>query len=336
MSKEYYVQRRILPYVTGLSNSAVVYSDLGYKSDAVRTIKEAIRISEEYDLEDAFTYNNLAHLYLGQFKFKLAKEWFLKGYAYAKTPYDRVTIGLNAALSLFLSNDSTASQFCSDYSATLRNNIHDMFAFMSGEERATYWKSYKNYLPMANLIIYESKQNGHYGTIYDNILEAKGLLLRSTNAIRDAIRFSGNSNDRNDYAQLIQLKQQLNVEKDDAKRESLSKEIEAIDKRLTRSVNAYADFASSNSINWTNVRDALSNDDAAIEFYNIPLMQVLDSIHTIDYEPRYCAVLLKRGYDSPHIIPLCKESVIDELELENIYETDSIYRLIWQPLEAEL
>ena len=336
LDKNYYVQNRIIPYVALLSNSAVVYSDLGYFSDAVQTVKESILISEGYDLKSALPYNNLGMLYFYKSKFEQATEWFVKGYSLCKTPYESDEVGMNAALGLYLSNDTTAASFCSDYSTRMRGNIHEMFAFMSGEERAIYWKHFENYLPMVNLIIYESGNDMYFGAIYDNILESKGLLLRSTNVIRDAILQSGNDSDLTDFARMGQLKQQLMTESDDAVRESLNKEIEDIDKRLTRHVTTYADFAAFNSINWENVRDALSDNDAAIEFYNIPLIWGRDSIQTLDGEPRYCAVLLKKGYTQPHIVPLCKESRLDNLDKEDIYESDSIYRMIWEPLETEL
>lgn len=336
LDADYYVLTRIVPYITLLSNSSVIYSDMGYFPEAVRAIKESIKVSEEYNLKEASPYNNLGTLYLYKSKFSQASEWFSKSYALCKTPYESDEIGMNTALGLFLSNDSTAAQFCSDYSERMRGNIRDMFAFMSGEERAIYWKHFENYLPMVNLIIYESGKNEYFGAIYDNILESKGLLLRSTNAIRDAILNSGNANDRTNYARISQLKQQLAVERVDEKRAAMSQEIEQLDKRLARSVSSYADFATSNLINWENVRDALNDDDVAIEFYNIPLVWGLDSVQTMDGEPRYCAVLLKKNASYPTIIPLCKESSIADFEREDIYETDSIYRLIWQPLENEL
>lgn len=336
LDQNYFIITRIVPYITLLSNSSVVYSDMGYFPEAVKTVKEAIRISEEYGLKEALPYNNLGTLYLYKSKFPQAAEWFIKSYNLSKTPYDSDEVGMNAALGLYLSNDSTAAKFCADYSARMRNNIREMFAFMSGEERAIYWKHFENYLPMVNLIIYESGKSDYFGAIYDNILEAKGLLLRSTNAIRDAILQSGNDEDRADFAKISQLKQQQTVEEDEAKRLSISKEIVELDKRLTRSVSTYADFAASNSINWESVRNALSDEDVAIEFYNIPLVWGLDSVQTMDGEPRYCAVLLKKGAAHPTIIPLCKESSLEDLERYEIYETDSIYRLIWQPLEKEL
>ena len=336
IDENYYIQTRIIPYVTLLSNSATVYSELGYFSDALRSIKESIKVSEEYGLKEALPYNNMGMLYFIKSKFPQSVEWFLKSYELCKTPYESDEIGMNTALGMYLSNDSTAATFCSEVSEKMRNNIQDMFAFMSGEERAIYWKHFENYLPMLNLIIYESGNTDAFGTIYDNILEAKGLLLRSTNAIRDAVLNSGDETDIADYIHIGQLKQQLLNEKDNETRESIEKEIEAIDKRLTQHVNAYADFNSSKNVHWYEVRDALSKDDVAIEFYNIPLVWGLDSIQTMDGEPRYCAVMLRKGYKYPHIIPLCKESQLEELDKEDLYETDSIYNLIWQPLENEL
>lgn len=105
---------------------------------------------------------------------------------------------------------------------------------------------------------------------------------------------------------------------------------------MTQHVNAYADFASSKAIQWRDVRDVLSNDEVAIEFYNIPVVWGLDSIQTMNGEPRYCAVILRNDYEYPHIIALCKESQLEELEKEDLYETDSIYNLVWKPLEEEL
>lgn len=336
IDENHYIQTRIIPYVTLLSNSAIVYSELGYFSDALRAIKESIKVSEEYGLKEAVPYNNMGMLYFYKSKFPQSVEWFLKSYDLCKTPYESDEIGMNTTLGLYLSKDASACAFSAEVSERMRKNIQDMFAFMSGAERAIYWKHFENYLPMLNLIIYESGNADAYGTIYDNILESKGLLLRSTNAIRDAILNSDNASDIADYARIGKLKQQLLNEKDEETRLAIEKEIEAIDKRLTQHVNVYADFASSKDIQWEDVRNALAKEDAAVEFYNIPLIWGLDSIQAMHGEPRYCAVILRNGYHNPYIIPLCKESQLAELDSEDLYETDSIYNLIWRPLEEEL
>ena len=336
LDSNFFIQTRIRPYITLLSNSSVVYSELGYFPDALRAIKEAIRVSEEYGLKEPLPYNNMGMLYFYKSKFPQSTEWFFKGYDLSKTPYESDEIGMNTALGLFLSKDKTASNFSAEVSAKMRHNIQDMFAFMSGAERATYWKHFENYLPMLNLIIYDGGITDNFGAIYDNILESKGLLLRSTNAIRDAILDFGNKEDIENYVRIGQLKQQLLVESDTDKRSALETEIENLDKKLTQQVNSYANFKASKNIQWQAVRDALSKDDVAIEFYNIPILWGLDSIQTMDGEPRYCALILRKDYKYPHIVSLFKESQLEGLDREDLYETDSIYNLIWKPLESEL
>ena len=331
-----FISFRVLPYITILNNASQIYQNLGYYSEAVKVLKKAIEIAEKYNLNEPLPYNNLGILYLAKSRFAKATEWLRKSYELCRVPYETDEVGINTALSLFLSKDASAPKFCAEFSGRMRKNIQDMFAFMSGAERAIYWKHFENYLPMLNLIIYESGDADAFGIIYDNILESKGLLLRSTNAIRDAILNSGNTSDIADYTRIGKLKQQLLNEKDGETRLAIEQEIEAIDKRLTQHVNAYADFAASKNIRWEDVRKALAKDDAAIEFYNIPLIWGLDSIQKMDGEPRYCAVILRNGYNNPHVIPLCKESQLAELDREDLYETDSIYNLIWRPLEEEL
>lgn len=331
-----FITLKVLPYVTMLNNASQIYQNLGYYTDAVKVIKKSIEIAEQYCLNEPLPYNNLGCLYLKKSRFAKASEWFRKSYRLCRVPYETDEVGMNTALGLFFSKDESASEFCAEFSERMRQNIQDMFAFMSGTERAVYWKHFENYLPMLNLIIYENGNANYYGTIYNNILESKGLLLRSTNAIRDAILNSGNQEDMADYTRIGLLKQQLLVEKDEENRSAIEKEIESLDKKLTQHVNSYADFVTSKTVCWEDVRDALSSKDVAIEFYNIPLVWGLDSIQTMDGTPRYCAILLKKGYDYPHIIPLCKESELEKFEREDIYESDSIYNLIWQPIEQEL
>lgn len=244
-----YITYRIIPYITMLNNASQIYQQLGYYSDAIKAVKKSIQVAEKYGLSEPLPYNNLGILYLSKSRFQKASEWFRKSYSLCRVPYETDEVGMNAALGLYLSNDTTAAPFCSNYSARMRGNIQEMFAFMCGEERAIYWKHFENYLPMVNIIIYESGKTEYFGAIYNNILESKGLLLRSTNAIRDAILNSGNDRDRADFTRISQLKQQLSVEENESNRNSIAKEIEELDKRLTRSVSSYAEFSASNSIN---------------------------------------------------------------------------------------
>ena len=336
LNENYYVQTKIRPYLTLLSNSAVIYSDLGYFADAVKTAKKSIQISEQYGLKEPLPYNNLGGIYLYKSKFPQAAKLYLKGYDNCVTPYENDEIGFNAALGLFLAKDNRAAQISSEVSSKMRENIRKMFAFLSGEERANYWKHFENYLPVLNMIIYEKNDSKYFGSIYDNILEAKGLLLRSTNAVRDAVLLSGTDTDKEDYFNILNLKKLLQKETNDSLRVFYSNQIEDLDKKLTRNVSSYADFIKSQNITWEDIRNNLNSDEIAIEFYNIPLVWSLDSIQNLDSEPRYCAIILRNSFENPQIIPLFKESELEGLEQEDLLATDLLYNLIWKPLEEEL
>lgn len=306
-TEEEYIFFRIDPYVTYLNNAFQIYQKLGYYSDAIKVIKQAIKLAEEHGLREPFLYGNLAHLYFIKSKYPKAAELSHKSYDLSRTPYEIDESGMNFALGLFLSKNPASAEFCAEFSEIIHGHLHDMFTFMNSSERANYWERFNNYHPMLNMMIFESKKQDYFGAVYDNILESKGLLLRSTNAIRDAILSSGNPNDIDDYTRLGQLRQQLLTEIDANVRKEIKQEVESLDKRLTQRVAAYSDFAKGNSLTWLDVKAALTGKDVAIEFVNIPEPCGLDSFPTIQLEPRYCAVVLKKGYDSPRIIPICKE-----------------------------
>lgn len=336
LDENYYIQTKIKPYITLLSNSAVIYSDLGYLVDAVKAAKKSIKIAEQYGLKISSTYTNLGNIYLYKSKFPQAVKWYLKGLESSVTPYEYDEIGFKTAVGLFLAKDNRAAQISSEVSSKMRENIRKMFAFMSGEERANYWEHFENYLPVLNMIIYEKNDAKYFGSIYDNILEAKGLLLRSTNAVRDAVLLSGTDTDKENYFNILNLKKLLQKETNDSLRVFYSNQIEDLDKKLTRNVSSYADFIKSQNITWEDVRSNLKSDEIAIEFYNIPLVWSLDSIQNLDSEPRYCAIILRNSFDNPQIIPLFKDSELEGLEQADLLETNLLYKLIWKPLEEEL
>jgi CHAT domain-containing protein len=59
-------------------------------------------------------------------------------------------------------------------------------------------------------------------------------------------------------------------------------------------------------------------------------------LENINGEPRYCAVILKKGFSSPEIVPLCKETELMDIDSDSLYCSDVLYSLIWKPLETQL
>lgn len=334
--KNFYFSKKIEPYIRILSNISVIYSDLGYYSDAIRSIKEAITISEEYGKTDPILHNNIGSLYQENSKYEQAVKWFQKAYPLCKSTYEIEESGLNLALGLYLSGNSSASPFCVDFSNTLKNQIHDMFAFLSTIERSNFWNYLGNSIPILNMIIAKMGEKKDYGTILDNILETKGLLLRTNNKIRDAILKSDNNKDQEDYNRICLLKKQLMSENNDEKRSHIIKEINDIDKRLVNNVNEYANYQNINSIKWQDIRNNLTSQDISIEFYEMPLLINRHSWKEMKKRYQYYAVILKNNYESPHIIPLCWTEDLLDLPANKIYRSEDLYNLIWKPLEEEL
>lgn len=324
------------PYASLLSNASLIYQQAGFWDNAVLCIKESIALSEKIGEPNGLAYNNLAILYLAQSRVEEALPYFEKASALCKTDYEKNEIWFNYALALWLAHSKQCINIATKVSESLTKSITYNFAFLSQEERTNFYKHFEYYLPFVNLILYESDDTNQYGKIYNNILTTKGLLLRTSNNIKNAIMESGDSIIINNYNRMMFLRQHTMNERDSIKRVALSKEVEQLDKILSRSAASYGIFTKDNAIKWEDIRNKLKINEIAIEFYNIPIIQQNDTLQKIDGEPRYCAVLLKRDYLTPCIIPLCKESELLEYDQYDLYNTDVLYRLIWQPLENEL
>lgn len=324
------------PYIQILSNAAVIYQQAGFWDDAVMCIKESIALSENIGEPNGMAYNNLATLYLAQSRVKESLPYLKKASSLCQTDYERNEILFNYASALWLADSIQSVDIATKTSENLKQSFAYNFAFLSQEERTNFYKHFEYYLPFLNLILYETGDESQYGKIYDNILTTKGLLLRTANNVKNAIMVSGDSSAISNYDRMVLLRQQIMHESDSLKRIGMSKEIERLDKALSRSAASYGVFTRSNAIKWEDVRNSLKDDDIAIEFYNIPIVQLSDTVQKIGGEPRYCAVILKKGYVTPHIVPLCTESSLDSCENSDLYEKDLIYQLIWHPLEKEL
>ena len=318
-----------------LSSASLHYNQVGFWNEAYTNLEAAIKISERNNLDASRYYSNMADLCIAAREFDRAVSASQKAYDLSDSENNKIQIGTKLCLSQFLARQPISVNVVAQSSQYLQSLVNKTFSFTSMDERENFWSYFEYYFPLLNFLAYQSGENHMYGQIYNNILVEKGLLLRTTNSLRDQILNAGNQDDVQMYDHLLQLRSLLPSLAQDEYRSVLD-EIETIDKYLTRKYSSYANFTNSNGVTWDKVRDHLSEDDIAIEFYNIPLVWGLDSIQTMDGEPRYCAVILRNGYDNPHIIPLCKESQLAELDREDLYETDSIYNLIWCPLEEEL
>lgn len=318
-----------------LSSCALHYNQVGFRKEAYLNIEKAIDLAETHHFDASTYYCNMADIFIADRDFSNAAAASEKAYRLSDSENNKITIGTTLCLSQFLAHQSISNDILVECSQNLQSLIKKTFSFTSNDERARFWKYFEYYFPLLNFLSYQTSNNEAYKQIYNNVLVEKGLLLRTANKIRDMIYNEGSQDDIQMYNRMLQLRKLLpSLSDENAK--SVMLEIESIDKSLTKDFSLYEDYKSSTGIKWEDVQKNLNDSDIAIEFYNIPDVKWHSDGKDLDGKYRYCAITLRKGYREPHIIPLVVDDRLQMIEQEDIYETDSIYRLIWEPLKKEL
>lgn len=328
ISDENYVLTYIEPLIVMLSSASSIYESVGCIPEAISAIKRSIELSKQYNLNSCYPLNNLAFFYLRNSQYKEASEYYKEAEKYAVSNYEKNEIGLNIALSQYLSFDMNAGNTAIKYSKEFNNSINNDFPLLTKEERDYYWKHYRYYLPMFNWFI--STKDSTSGVIYNNVIQSKGMLLRTYLDIQRAVQASNDTFLKEKHNKLQSLRSNYN--KTASKSEVIKKEIENLDRDITNALHINRKQTS-----WEDIKDALSDNEVAIEFTNIPKpLCKPDSIHKLQSEPRYCALVLKKSYDHPHIVELCTEKDFCSVSDSSYYTTTELYNLFWNPLKKEI
>ncbi len=318
-----------------LSCSAVCYNQFGFLKEAFSKIENAIQIAEENNFDASSYYHNMVEICVAARDYDKAMQVAEKAYQLSNSDSHKIEIGTSLCFSQFLARKPISEAVYVETSRNLHTLVNETFSFTSMEERRDFWTHFQYYLPLLNFLAYQTGDKSLYTQIYNNILMEKGLLLRTTNRLREEILASGDSNDIHLYDQLLQLRKSL-LTVSPQETETTNSEIQRLDKLLTRKFSAYEDFAQTNVVTWKDVQNNLNEGDIAIEFYNIPAIKWHEDYSDLDGKYRYCAVTLRKGYSEPHIIPLFTDDKLEGIDREECYETDTIYHLVWEPLEEEL
>lgn len=233
------------------------------------------------------------------------------------------------------------------------NTLKD-FTFLSESEKEMY---YQTRLPdMHSFIAYTLKRKRRNPKIttytYNYILQNKGLMLKSSTAMRLAILNSKDSVLLRKYDEWLSLQKEISilystpVEMRTNDVSVVESKANLLEKSLVQSSQLFGDYRKALQINWENVRDSLKADEAAIEFthFNIRGKDGGDAVI-------YCALIVRPDSKYPEMIRLFEEkqlldlmvsptagsfSFIKKLYGTNTETNESLYKLIWQPLEKYL
>ena len=345
-------------YAVTLISLGDLYRAMGDNKKAEPYFQEGIIIDERVlgknHPEYATSLTNLGLLYYFTADYKKAERYFLEAKAIREKAlgkdHPNYALSLDFLSIYYVTNKKydQAVKFKTEANLLMVKNINRNFAFLSEQERNFYWN--------ANSLSFELTYSLSYykpipvSTIlsYDNALFSKGLLLRTTNAVRDAIYSSGDKKLIDQYEELGRLRQQIGAlqqsgGKDEYVR-SLETQADALDKSLTQASAVFKDFQADLSLGWKDVQKSLLAKEAAIEFISFRLFDKGWSKKTI-----YAALIVKPGMKAPEWVPLCEEIVLAEffekvsgknpLEQTRILYDEygsELYKTIWQPLEKTL
>ncbi|MBI4649084.1 MAG: tetratricopeptide repeat protein, partial [Bacteroidia bacterium] len=198
----------------------------------------------------------------------------------------------------------------------------DNFSILSEKEKELYLnetKSVFNDLHSFN-IHYSEQYDSLPGICYNNELILKGLLLKSTRSMLDAVYKSSDPELKNTYFYLKQLRNQISelqgadIEDREQKIAELEKQANEQERNLVRLSSEFADIQKLFDYKWEDVQRALKPGDAAIEFVSFA-----DELSVSNSDNEIASASRRNDEEKPPRT-----------------NSHALYQLIWQPLERAL
>lgn len=248
----------------------------------------------------------------------------------------------------------TEEELTLEYMDVINHKTLQDFSFLSDNEKELY---YQTRLPDLNSFIAYSlerkkKNPAITGYTYNNILLNKGLMLKSSTAMRLAILNSNNQELLKTYDDWITLQKEISVlystpvELRTKDVSTLESKANILEKSLVTSSQDFSDYRKGTQISWEDVKKNLKQDEAAIEFTDYKKREKDGGDAVI-----YCALIVRPNSAYPQMVKLFTEDQLtaiigknggnDISYISDIYGTakraDSrLYDLIWKPVEEYL
>ena len=243
--------------------------------------------------------------------------------------------------------EKDAEPLISEAISTDIEGIKDSFYYLSESDKL-FMMDY--YLQNADLYYSLAMERGvENKALMDKItdfrLMTKALVLFTTNGVKKRILANEDPSVKKLYEELLGLKTLLSKSytrtKTELEKEGIDiKTLESKAKDMERNLASLSYFFETDreqyEINWNDVRNSLKDDETAVDF-----MDFTDIKGNKD-DTVYCAIIIRRDYDSPMFIKLCRKVELDKIinqentdgvYIKNSEANKSLYTLIWKPLE---
>jgi len=226
-------------------------------------------------------------------------------------------------------------------------NIEKNFSFLTENEKIQFFQQleYKFHIYQSFFARYVSKSPEVAVHAYNIELMNKGLILHTVKQMRKVIFNSDQKDMIKKYEDWISLKKKLaiNYSKSISERAEDVSELEVmaekLEAELTSFSNAFSELTMLKKNTWKDVKASLDINDIAVEIAYFPYTDYKGWTDSI----LYIAILLSHQYEYPLLIPLfeekqlidivTKDAIKESSRVNNIYNNQNLYRLLWKPIE---
>lgn len=327
-----------------LRTIAVIEYSLGYYENAILTFNSLKELNRQMDYSDPEIDLYLGIAYVSNGDYEKAVQVLEPYYEGCTLLPAKVSSGINLLYAKFKLGHSDIVQLAYDIAKYQADNTSRMFSFMSNQEKERWWMSDENrIISVADAILLQSGLEDINGIVADNEIFSKGLLLRSSNQLKEAALSSDDENTISAYRSLALLKWKLAETTDTGEHSRLEEEIAVLEKDLQRKLDISLDEVCS----WRDVASSLSGNEVALEFVRFDDMSNPD-------DADYYVILIRKSDKEPRIIHLFDESDLKSVVgspagkridryIDELYSTgspqckgDELYELVWSSLEKEI
>lgn len=197
------------------------------------------------------------------------------------------------------------------------------FSFMSAGHREEYWSLIRRSLSfIEDLVLYAADGDAPRMTelLYNSSIFARALLLNYwVNTQRSIIE--------SDDPQMISMWRELKKLRAQSDKDPQS--VEHLENQLALNSKAYRNQLDDFSATWQQVRDNLSQEEAAVEIVTIAVNRDNPTLH-------YAGLLLRRGGRSPRMVMLCDAKELKDTLSRSPYAGEALYSMLFKQLEEHL
>ncbi|MDX1629545.1 MAG: CHAT domain-containing tetratricopeptide repeat protein, partial [Fulvivirga sp.] len=304
-------------YAHMLSNLAALYVDMGKYDQVEEKLQEAMKIYEKKYGNDHRLYakaiSDLGNFYRFEGKYEEARPLLVNAKSIREKqlgeehPEYVQSLEDLAILHWKTGEIDKAELLYHEALAKSLAFIHSYFPPMSEAEKTKYWDKLR---PRFERFYAFTINLGHahsqlLGEMYDYHIATKGLLLQSTNKIKQKILQSDDQNLIDQYLQWLDQKEMLaayytyskeELDEQDVNLDSLERAANENEKALSAKSSLFNEGYKLKQIHYRQVRDALRPGEAAVEIVRV---RKFDNLLT--NQVHYAALVLKPEYDKPKL-----------------------------------